>query len=128
VRTTSEKAQRAIPEVALSRFCKRGYLLANIEEIGVQTGLTSVGALRHFRSKADLLKVVVDPVRRPWAQLLVVRPLDDPGTVRLRRLMTGFAELFLAHRGALPLLANAISAHLQISQDGLVPLAEVVAQ
>jgi AcrR family transcriptional regulator len=98
VRTTSEKAQRAIAEAALSRFCKRGYLRANIEEIGVQTGLTSAAALRHFRSKADLLKVVVDPVRHIRAQLLVVR------------------------------FSNVISAHVQISQVGFAPLAQEAEQ
>jgi AcrR family transcriptional regulator len=98
VRTTSEKAQRAIAEAALSRFCKRGYLLAKFEEIGAQTGLTSAAALRHFRSKADLFKVVLDPVRRLRAQFLVAR------------------------------FANAISARVQISRAGFVPLAQEAAQ
>jgi hypothetical protein len=98
VRTTSEKAQRAIAEAALSRFCKRKYPLANIEEIAVQAALTSAATLRHFRSKVDLLKVVVDPVGPLRAQLLVAR------------------------------FANTISAHVQISQVGFVPLAQEAAQ
>jgi AcrR family transcriptional regulator len=115
VRTTSEDAQRAIAEAALATFCKRGYGLATLEEIGAQVGLTRGAVLHHFHSKASLLEAVVDPWRRALAQLLRTGPLDDPPTTGQRRLLlTGFTDLFLAHRGTLQLLANDISARVQL--------------
>ena len=118
MRTTSEDAQRAIAEAALATFCKRGYGLATLEEIGAQVGLTRGAVLHHFRSKAGLLEAVVDPWRRALAQLLMAGPFDDPPTASQRRLLlTGFTDLFLAHRGALRLLTNDISARVQLGLE-----------
>ena len=118
MRTTSEDAQRAIAEAALATFCKRGYGLATLEEIGAQVGLTRGAVLHHFRSKARLLEAVVDPWNRALAQLLTTAPVDDPPTAGQRRLLvTGFTDLFLAHRGALRLLTNDISARAQLGLD-----------
>jgi AcrR family transcriptional regulator len=118
VRTTSEDAQRAIAEAALSTFCKRGYRVATLEEIGAQVGLTRGAVLHHFRSKAGLLEAVVDPWRRALAQLLMTGPVDDPPTADQRRqLLTGFTDLFLAHHASLQLLANDISARVQLGLE-----------
>ena len=118
MRTTSENAQRAIAEAALSTFCKRGYGLATLEEIGAQVCLTRGAVLHHFKSKAGLLEAVVDPCRRALAQFLKTGALNDPPTAGQRRLLLiGFADLFLAHRGALRLLANDISARVQLGLD-----------
>ena len=76
MRTTSEDAQRAIAEAALITFCKRGYGLATLEEIGAQVGLTRGAVLHHFKSKAGLLAAVVDPCRQALAQLLMTTPLE----------------------------------------------------
>jgi AcrR family transcriptional regulator len=118
VRTTAEDAQHAITEAALATFCKRGYGLATLEEIGAQVGLTRGAVLHHFQTKANLLEAVVDPWRRAVAQLFVAGPLNDPPTAGQRRLvLTGLADLFLTHRGALQLLTNDISARAQLGLD-----------
>ena len=54
-------------------------------------------------------------MNRALAQLLTTAPVDDPPTAGQRRLLvTGFTDLFLAHRGTLRLLTNDISARLQL--------------
>jgi AcrR family transcriptional regulator len=118
VGTTSENAQRAIAEAALSTFCKRGYGLATLEEIGAQVCLTRGAVLHHFKSKAGLLEAIVGPCRRALAQLLMTSPLDDPPTAGQQRLLlVELADLFLAHRGPLRLLANDISARVQLGLE-----------
>jgi AcrR family transcriptional regulator len=118
VRTTSEVAQRAIAEAALATFCKRGYGLATLEEIGAEVGLTRGAVLHHFHSKAGLLEAVVGPWRSALSQFLMTAPVADPPTAGQRRLLlTGFTDLFFAHRGRLQLLANDISARVQLGLD-----------
>jgi AcrR family transcriptional regulator len=115
MRTTPEHAQRAIVEAAAITFCKRGYGQATLEEIGAQVGLTRGAVLHHFKSKAGLLAAVVSPCRQALAQLLMTSTLDDPPTAHQRRqLLTRFADLFITHRAALGLLANDISARVQL--------------
>lgn len=118
MRTTSENAQRAIAEAALTIFCKRGYAPATLEEIGAQVGLTRGAVLHHFKSKGALLAAVVGPCREALAQLLITMPLSDPPTSYQRRqLLTTFADVLIAHRETLGLLANDISSRVQLGLD-----------
>ena len=117
MRTTSEDARRAIAEAALS-FCKRRYCLATLEEIGAKVCLSRGAVLHHFKSKTSLLETVVDPYQRALAQLLMTGPSADPPTAGQRRLLLiGLADLVLAHRGPLRLLANNISACVQLGLE-----------
>jgi AcrR family transcriptional regulator len=118
VRTTSEVAQRAIAEAALATFRSRGYGLATLEEIGAQVGLTRGAVLHHFHSKATLLKAVVGPWTRALGQFLTAAGVDDQPTASQRLLrVTEFANMFFAHRGPVQLLANDISARVQLGLD-----------
>ena len=51
MRTTSEKAQRAIAEAALITFLQTWLRPATLEEIGAQVDLTRGAVLHHFKSK-----------------------------------------------------------------------------
>ena len=118
MRTTSVNAQRTIAAAALITFCKRGYAPATLEEIGAQVGLTRGAVLHHFKSKGALLAAVVDPCRQAIAQLLIATPLGDPPTPSQQsQLLTGFADVFIAHRDTLSLLANDISSRAQLGLD-----------
>jgi AcrR family transcriptional regulator len=118
MRTTSVNAQRVITESALITFCKRGYAPATLEEIGAQVGLTRGAVLHHFKSKRALLAAVVNPYRQAIAQLSMTTPLGDPPTASQRRqLLATFADLFIAHRETLGLLANDISSRAQLGLD-----------
>jgi len=115
MRIRTEETRRVIAHAALSTFCRRGYGVATLEEIGAEVGLTRAGVLHHFNSKADLLGAVIDPYRWALADLLLTTKVDDPPTAGQRRqLLTRFADLFLEHRGALRLLANDVSARVQL--------------
>jgi AcrR family transcriptional regulator len=118
MRINSERVQRAIAEAALTTFCRRGYGSATLEEIGAQVGLTRGAVLHHFHSKARLLGVVVDPCRQALVHWSMTTPQNDsPSASERRHLLTRYADLFLAHRGALRLLANDVSARVQLGLD-----------
>jgi AcrR family transcriptional regulator len=123
MRIRTEETRRVIAQAALSTFCRRGYGVATLEEIGAEVGLTRGAVLHHFNSKADLLGAVIDPYRRALAELLLTIQVDDPPTVRQRRqLLTRFADLFLEHRGALRLLANDVTARVQLGLGDQWPM------
>ena len=123
MRIRTEETRRMITEAALSTFCSRGYGVATLEEIGAEVGLTRGAVLHHFVSKADLLSAVFSPYRLALADLLLNTEVDDPPTKRQRReLLVGFADLFLAHRGALRLLASDVSARVQLGLGDQWPM------
>ena len=123
MRIRTEETRRMITEAALSTFCSRGYGVATLEEIGAEVGLTRGAVLHHFNSKADLLGAVINPYRRALADMLLNAKVDDPPTRSQRReLLTGFADLFLEHRGALRLLASDVSARVQLGVGDQWPM------
>ncbi|MDT4987835.1 MAG: hypothetical protein QOI74_1929 [Micromonosporaceae bacterium] len=120
--TRTEQIRSAIAQAALVTFCERGYGVATLEEIGARVGLTRGGVLHHFKSKPDLLQAVAEPYRRGVLDLLQNAEVDDPPTHEQRReLLAGFADLMLAHRGTLRLLANDVSARAQLGMGGQWP-------
>ena len=111
----TEQIRGAITRAALSTFCTRGYGVATLEEIGAQVGLTRAGVLHHFRSKGELLAAVVEPYRTALADLLSRARADDPPTQSQRHeLLTSVTDLLLEHRAVLRLLANDVSARVQL--------------
>jgi AcrR family transcriptional regulator len=129
MRTTSDEAQRAIVKSALVVFRKRGYAPATLEEIGAQVALTRGAVLHHFKSKGGLLTAVVDPCLQALEELLNMAPVTDPPSPRQRRqILTRFAEVLLAHRETLGLLANDVSARVQLGLDDqwLLPPGQLV--
>jgi AcrR family transcriptional regulator len=129
MRIRTEETRRVITEAALSTFCRRGYGVATLEEIGAEVGLTRGAVLHHFSSKADLLATAISPYRLALADLLLNTEVDDPPTKSQRReLLAGFADLFLEHRGALRLLASDVSARVQLGlgDQWLMPQGQLV--
>jgi AcrR family transcriptional regulator len=122
VNVRTEQTRSAIAQAALVTFCERGYGVATLEEIGARVGLTRGGVLHHFKSKPDLLQAVAEPYRQAILDLLLNAEVDDPPTHAQRReLLAGFADLMLAHRGTLRLLANDVSARAQLGISGHRP-------
>jgi AcrR family transcriptional regulator len=78
-----------ILSVAVELFAERGFAATGIDEIGAAAGITGPGVYRHFTSKDEILKVVIqDGLER----LLTERApapleLDEPADVTLRRLV-----------------------------------------
>jgi hypothetical protein len=73
VRTTSERAQRAIAEAVSLQFRTHGYGPVSLKEIWAQAGVTGEAAL-HFGS-THLLEAVVDASRCALTQLPTTRLL-----------------------------------------------------
>jgi AcrR family transcriptional regulator len=118
----TEQTRSAITQAALSTFCERGYGVATLEEIGTRVGLTRGGVLHHFKSKPDLLDAVAGPFRRALTVLLDAQIDDPPTEGQRRRLLSGFADLILEHRGTLRLLANDVSARAQLALSDQRPM------
>jgi AcrR family transcriptional regulator len=114
MRTSSEETRRVIEQAAVASFCERGYGVATLEGIGDRVGLTRSGVLHHFKSKADLLVAVTEPYRMALALLLTTQVAGPASDRRRRQSLSRFAELLLEHRGAVRLLANDVSARVEL--------------
>jgi AcrR family transcriptional regulator len=114
----SRRAREALLDAALSRFAENGYEATTVEEIAKHAGIAVGGFYQHFRSKRQVLLILVD---RLLAELETLPPWvrdDDAATILecLRLRFTGewrHAGVYRAWREAA--LHNASLAQLQQS-------------
>jgi AcrR family transcriptional regulator len=95
VRTTSERAQRAIAEAISLQFREHGYGLASLKEIWAQVGITGEAALHHFGSETRLLEAFVDASRCALTQLLTTRPLRSTTSSNCPATIADFSQFGL---------------------------------
>src|ERR1700712_4809881 len=60
-RRSAEAARQEIRESALDLFVAQGYGATSLEDIAGRLGRTRQAVLYHFKSKEELLRVVLDP-------------------------------------------------------------------
>ena len=120
--------QRAVPRVtrrlpraerrevilrsAAQLFGRRGYAAASMEDIAAAAGVTKLILYRHFASKADLYRAVLQRVADQLSERVVTRLEADGFGVGARSLLVlaredsaGF-QLFWRHAGRAPELAR----------------------
>lgn len=55
------KSHEKIVEVAMKEFLEKGYEKASMKDVAIKVGMTSAGLYRHFESKEDMFKKLVQP-------------------------------------------------------------------
>ena len=95
MRTTSERAQRAIAEAISLQFRKHGYGLASVKEIWAQVGTTGDAALHHFGSETGLLEAGVDASRCALTQLPATRRLPATTSCNCTATIADFSKFGL---------------------------------
>jgi AcrR family transcriptional regulator len=94
-----EMTRTLLADAAVRVFAEKGYARATIEQIAAEAGTSRATFYLHFRTKADLLKDLMQRVdgtfREPYAQLAVVLRAHDRDAVRrwLTETMRRWAEI-----------------------------------
>ena len=79
--------------VASSLFAERGYAATGIDEIGEAAGITGGGVYRHFPSKLDVFRAVMEPmVRHRFARLAEIAGEARSPEVALRLLVENLID------------------------------------
>jgi AcrR family transcriptional regulator len=133
---TSQGSAARIIEVARRRFALHGYRRTSIAEIARDAGLAAGTIYRHFESKEDLLRRVVEESNEEWLED-ARRALRGPGTAIERLARLGQASVEFNRRDNLlgavldrdaeiifaPLLDEL---HDKLLQENVAMMAEVV--
>jgi AcrR family transcriptional regulator len=85
-----QRRRDLILEAAAELFAKRGFAATGIDEIGAAAGITGPGVYRHFASKDEILKTLVQGSVERLLTTDGPSPLelDEPPDVALRRLVS----------------------------------------
>jgi TetR/AcrR family transcriptional regulator, cholesterol catabolism regulator len=94
-----------ILEVARDLFARHGYAATSMRDIAAADGIKASTLYSHFRSKAEILRLVLTPFTDDLAraqQEALVRP--DSGRDRLRAMAGAVLEVCVAHDRAMSIL------------------------
>jgi AcrR family transcriptional regulator len=88
-----------ILDAAVEVFRRGGYHAATLEEVAVKVGITRGAVLYHFRTKADLLAAVVEPLLVDVdAVIASLRAHDRPTPAQRREMVASVTDVLLRHR------------------------------
>src|SRR3954468_17212457 len=101
-RLPARERRRTITDAALEVFAERGYAHASVDEIADRAGITVAVIYRHFPSKEELHRSVLE---EQWQAMLSNQRervfAAPPGIERLRAAYSSYFEWFEAHPLAL---------------------------
>jgi AcrR family transcriptional regulator len=119
-RRATNVTRTRIQEVALTLFARRSYDATSLQQIAADLDVTKAALYYHFRSKAELLHSLADPLIDAESTLLAGYT-DGPLDVATRcELLSALIDLLLAHRPVVAWLARDLSALAQPGIGGRV--------
>ena len=78
-RETTEVRQQQITEAALHVIGQKGISGATTAEIAAATGISEGNLYRHFRSKEEIIKAIIDKIGTDLSSILTsTTEIDDP--------------------------------------------------
>jgi AcrR family transcriptional regulator len=91
------RRREIILEAAASLFAQRGYMATGIDDIGAAAGITGPGVYRHFASKEDLFRILVeDGVHRLLMTETEPPDADETPDQAVDRLVAGLVDSVLS--------------------------------
>jgi len=95
----TETSKRQIVDAAIEVIAQRGLGKSTLQNIAERAGVSSALVVFHFKSRDNLMKVVLGHLRAiykaGWERSL--RPVDDPAARRLMRIVTYDLEFPIKH-------------------------------
>ena len=115
-RENTEVRQQQITEAALQVIGKKGIIGATTAEIAAAVGISEGNLYRHFKSKEDIIKSVIDKIGGDLASILAgVKEINDP----LHKLETIFKRHLLYIEGHVGIPRTIFSEEAIVANDNL---------
>ncbi|GLY02382.1 TetR family transcriptional regulator [Actinoplanes sp. NBRC 101535] len=104
-RKVTDSQQRFL-DAAIHLFARHSVAGTSLQMIGDELGVTKAAVHHHFRSRADLLTAVVEPVCAGLRVSVEAAEALRGRHVRADRALTGFVDVVLGNRELLPVLTG----------------------
>jgi AcrR family transcriptional regulator len=102
--TAADTRQRLI-DVAVDLFTRHSFAGTSLQMIADEMGFTKAAIYYHFRTREELLSAVVEPIFEQLSGIVVAAQEQRGAGARADFMLCGYAELAVANRGLVSVLA-----------------------
>ena len=100
----ADTRQRLI-DVAVDLFTRHSFAGTSLQMIADEMGFTKAAIYYHFRTREELLAAVVEPIFQQLSGVITAAEAQRSATARADRMLRGYAELAVANRALVSVLA-----------------------
>jgi AcrR family transcriptional regulator len=100
----ADTRQRLI-DVAVDLFTRHSFAGTSLQMIADEMGFTKAAIYYHFRTREELLAAVVEPIFEQLSGIITAAEAQRSATARADRMLRGYAELAVANRALVSVLA-----------------------
>jgi AcrR family transcriptional regulator len=100
----ADTRQRLI-DVAVDLFTRHSFAGTSLQMIADEMGFTKAAIYYHFRTREELLAAVVEPIFEQLSGIITAAEALRSATARADRMLRGYAELAVANRALVSVLA-----------------------
>jgi AcrR family transcriptional regulator len=100
----ADTRQRLI-DVAVDLFTRHSFAGTSLQMIADEMGFTKAAIYYHFRTREELLAAVVEPIFEQLSGVITAAEAQHSATARADRMLRGYAELAVANRALVSVLA-----------------------
>lgn len=103
---TPGTTRQRLLEAAVELFGRHSVAGTSLQMISDELGFTKSAIYHHFRTRDELLEAIIEPVIGQLAGLVESAESHRGARARADAMLTGYAELAVAHRSLLPVLTG----------------------
>ncbi len=97
--------RRRLIDVAVDLFTRHGFAGTSLQMIADEMGFTKAAIYYHFRTREELLAAVVEPIFAQLTGIIATAEAQRTATARADHMLQGYAELAVANRALVSVLA-----------------------
>ena len=102
--SAADTRQRLI-DVAVDLFTRHSFAGTSLQMIADEMGFTKAAIYYHFRTREELLAAVVEPIFEQLSAIITAAESERSVAVRADHMLVGYAELAVANRALVSVLA-----------------------
>jgi AcrR family transcriptional regulator len=92
-------------DVAVDLFTRHSFAGTSLQMIADEMGFTKAAIYYHFRTREELLAAVVEPIFEQLSDVITTAEAQRTATARADHMLRGYAELAVANRALVSVLA-----------------------
>ena len=92
-------------DVAVDLFTRHSFAGTSLQMIADEMGFTKAAIYYHFRTREELLAAVVEPIFEQLSDVITAAEAQRTATARADHMLRGYAELAVANRALVSVLA-----------------------
>jgi AcrR family transcriptional regulator len=105
VQTPGADTRARLIDVAVDLFTRHSFAGTSLQMIADEMGFTKAAIYYHFRTREELLAAVVEPLFEQLSDVITGAEAQRTATARADHMLRGYAELAVANRGLVAVLA-----------------------